>query len=180
MTIVLPGNAELLEERLKPPIQKGQPLADKVVLVLLLTMFYGLIAFIPLDVFRLHLLRGPGTAVSCLGLCLFIAGWSIASLALKENTFAARVVRHQGERRQKVIDTGVYGVVRHPMYTGSLCIMVGMSLWLGSYAAAILAVVPTCMLVLRVHIEEGFLKRVLAGYDGYTERVTYRLIPFVW
>jgi len=180
VAIILPGNAELMRERLRSPIQKGQPLADKVVLTLLLAAFYGLMGFISLDVHRLRLLGGPGAWVTSLGLILYLAGWAVASLALKENSFAARVVRHQGERRQTVIDTGVYGVVRHPMYSGSLCMMLGMSLWLGSYAAAVVATVPIGMLVLRIIIEERFLRRELAGYGDYAQRVPYRLIPLLW
>jgi protein-S-isoprenylcysteine O-methyltransferase Ste14 len=115
-----------------------------------------------------------------LGLVLFVAGWWIMTLALRENAFAAPVVKHQEERQHTVIDTGVYGVVRHPMYAGAVLLLVGMPLWLESYAAAILASVPIGTLVLRILVEEQFLRRELAGYDAYTRRVRYRLIPFLW
>lgn len=72
------GNKGLLEERLKPPVQKGQPLADKIVLLLLLATFFGLMVFIPLDVFHFHLMGRPGTIVSSLGLVPFVAGWWVA------------------------------------------------------------------------------------------------------
>jgi Putative protein-S-isoprenylcysteine methyltransferase len=170
----------VLEERFKLPIQKGQPLSDKVVVVLLIASFVGLIVFIPLDVFRFHLMAKPGPLVSSLGLVLFVAGWWMMTLALKENAFAALVVKYQEERHQRVIDSGVYGVVRHPMYAAAIPLMVGMPLWLESYAAAMLSIVPIGTLVLRIYIEEQFLKRELAGYDAYTERVRYRLIPFLW
>src|SRR5262245_11860338 len=173
-------NPGLLEDRFRPPVQAGQPLADKIVTVLLLAAFVGAIAFIPLDVFRLHLMPRPGLLVSSLGLVLFVAGWWIMTLAMRENAFAAPVVRHQEERHQTVVDTGVYGVVRHPMYAGGVPLFVGMPLWLESYAAALFAVVPIGMLVLRIRIEEQFLRRELAGYDAYTGRVRYRLIPFLW
>jgi protein-S-isoprenylcysteine O-methyltransferase Ste14 len=161
-------------------LQKGQPLADKIILLFFIAMFFGLIAFIPLDVFRLHLLGKPGIVVSSLGLVLFVAGWWIMSLALRENAFAAPGVKHQEERRQTVIDTGVYGVVRHPMYAGGLLLMVGMPLWLGSYATALLASIPIGTLGLRILVEEQFLRRELKGYDAYTKRIRYRLIPFLW
>ena len=173
-------NKDLLEERFKPPVQKGQPFADKIVVVLLIAAFVGLLVFIPLDVFRFHLVAKPGTFVSSLGLVLFVAGWWIMTLALRENAFAAPVVKHQEERQQKVIDSGVYSVVRHPMYAGGVPLLVGMPLWLESYAAALLASVPIGTLVLRILVEEQFLRRALAGYDSYTERVRYRLIPFLW
>jgi protein-S-isoprenylcysteine O-methyltransferase Ste14 len=171
---------ELLEERFKPPVQKGQPFVDKIVVLLLIAGFLAVIAFIPLDVFRLHLLPKPEMLVSSLGLFLFIAGWWIMTLALLENAFAAPVVKHQEERQQKVIDTGVYRVLRHPMYAGTIPLLVGMPLWLESYAAAVLAIVPIGALVVRILIEEEFLRRELKGYDAYTERVRYRLIPFLW
>ena len=170
----------LLEERFKPPIQKGQPLADKIVVLLLIAGFVSVILFIPLDVFRFHLMAKPGTVVSSLGLILFVMGWWIMTLALMENAFAAPVVKHQKERQQTVIDRGVYGVVRHPMYAGAALALPGMPLWLESYAAAMLAGFPIATLVVRILVEEQFLRRELSGYDAYTERVRYRLIPFVW
>src|SRR5215468_6937120 len=95
MVIVFPGREDLLNERFKPPVQKGQPLADKIIVLLLLAAFIGVIVFIPLDVFRFHLMGRPNLIVSSLGLILFIAGWRLMSLTFKENAFAAPVVRHQ-------------------------------------------------------------------------------------
>jgi len=171
---------ELLAERFKPPVQKGQPLADKIVVLLVIAGFVGEIALIPLDVFRFQLMPKPGIVVSSLGLALFVAGWWIMTLALLENAFASLVVKHQEERGQKVIDSGVYRVVRHPMYAGAVPLLVGLPLWLESCAAALLASVPIAALVLRIIIEERFLKRELTGYNAYTERVRYRLVPFLW
>jgi len=177
---MLIGHAGLLEERLKPPVQKGQPLADKVLITLLFITFIGLMLSIPLDVFRFHLMGKPRTLVSSLGLALLVVGWWIAYLGLRENTFAAPVVKHQEERHQIVIDTGVYSVVRHPLYAGGALVMLGLPLWLESYAAAWLASVPLATLPLRILFEERFLRRERKGYHAYTERVRYRLIPFVW
>ena len=177
---VFRASKDLLEERFKPPVQKGQPLADKIVVILLIAGFVSELVFIPLDVFRFHLMARPGTVVSSLGLVLFVVGWWIMTVALRENAFAAPVVKHQEERRQTVIDSGVYGVVRHPMYAGAVLLLIGMPLWLESYAAAMLASLPIGALAVRILVEERFLRRELAGYDAYTERVRYRLIPFVW
>jgi protein-S-isoprenylcysteine O-methyltransferase Ste14 len=171
---------DLLTERLKFPIQRGQPLADKIVMPLIIVAFAGLVAFIPLDVFRFRLIPQPGIFISSLGLVLLVVGWWLAILALHENRFAIAAVRHQTERYQAVIDTGVYGVVRHPMYAGAALFFVGMTLWLESYAAALLAIVPIAVLAVRILVEEHMLRRELKGYDGYTRRVRYRLIPFVW
>jgi protein-S-isoprenylcysteine O-methyltransferase Ste14 len=180
MVSLLPDHADLLNERFKSPIRKGQPLADKIIVVLLIATFLSEIIFIPLDVFRFHLLGKPGAVISSLGLVLHVVGWVIISLTFKENAFAIAAVKLQTERQHKVIDTGVYVVVRHPMYAGAILYFVGIPLWLESYAAALLAVVPIGLLALRCLIEEGFLRRELPGYAADMAKVRYRLLPFVW
>ncbi len=177
---ILPDNAGLFTQRAKGIIQKGQPRWDRVFVILLVVSYIGQIVFIPLDVFRFHLVSKPGELVSFLGLALYVAGWWIITLAMKVNPFAVPVVRLQEERHQRVIDTGVYAVVRHPMYTGFVPMVVGPALWLGSYIAALLAIIPIAVLAVRSVFEERFLKRELKGYDAYTKKVRYRLIPFVW
>jgi protein-S-isoprenylcysteine O-methyltransferase Ste14 len=178
--LYLRGSEDLINERLKGPLQKGQPLADKIVTSLFLVTFCALIVFIPLDVFRFHLMGEPGILMSLLGIGLIAGGWWLAALALHENAFAAGVVKYQGERHQRVIDSGVYSKVRHPMYAGGVPFMIGTCLWLGSYAAALLAIVPITGIALRIQIEERFLRQKLEGYQEYTERIRYRLIPFFW
>jgi protein-S-isoprenylcysteine O-methyltransferase Ste14 len=180
MFIAFRENKGLWQERLKPPIQQGQPLVDKIIISLFVLSFFGLVAVIPLDVFRFHLLGKPGAVISGLGLLLFIAGWWMIAFSFKENTFAAPVVKHQAERHQTVVDTGVYSIVRHPMYAGAMLLMIGMPLWLESYAAALFAIVPIILLAVRIVFEEQFLRQELSGYDTYTERIRYRLLPYVW
>jgi len=170
----------LLEERLKLPLQKGQPPADKILLPLCLVAWGGLIAFIPLDRFRLHMLGKPGPWVSWAGMLLVAIGWLVVYLSYRENAFAASVVKHQEERQHAVIDTGVYRTIRHPMYAGGVLIWLGMALWLQSYAAAALMILPIATIALRILAEERFLQRELEGYDAYTMKVRYRLVPFLW
>ena len=79
-----------------------------------------------------------------------------------------------------MIESGVYGMVRRPMYAGAVSPLVGMPLWLESYAATLLASILIGTLVVRIFVEEQFLRRALAGYNASTERVRYRLIPCVW
>ena len=177
---LLPGHKGLLVERLKPIVQKGQPLVDKIIAVLFVLSYVYLFAAIPQDVFHWHLLPRPGIVVSSLGLVLYFIGWGIILLALRENPFAAPVVKHQADRQHKVIDTGVYSVVRHPMYAGVIPLLMGAALWLESYASMLFALVPIGFLAVRIVLEERFLKRELEGYSAYTQRVRYRLIPFVW
>ena len=180
MLLVFRTRPDLLEERVKGMVQKGQPVVDRVILLTFLVTYGGSIAFIALDVFHLHLLPKPSVVVSTLGLVLIVAGWWIISLVFRENSFAAPVVKHQAERQHKVVDTGVYSVVRHPMYAGIFAYNVGIALWLESYAGAIVALVPIAVLAVRIVFEERFLRRELAGYEAYAEKVHYRLVPYVW
>ena len=131
-------------------------------------------------VFRLRLLPRPDLVVSLLGLGLVIAGFWIVFLTLRENSFAAPVVKYQDDRQHVVVDTGVYHVVRHPMYAGVAVLSVGAALWLGSWAAAGLALVPVTSLAIRILVEERFLETELDGYTAYKSRVRFRLIPHVW
>jgi len=177
---VMARSEALLNERLKSPIQRGQPLSDKIILLLCLAAWGGLMVLIPLDVFRFHWMRAPGCLVSTMGLALVVGGYSLMFLAFRENAFAASVVRHQKERRHAVASGGVYRLVRHPIYAGGALAWVGASLWLGSYAAALMTAVPIGLIALRIHLEERFLRRELEGYESYAARVRYRLIPGVW
>ena len=180
MVWVFAHNEALLNERYGSPIQKGQPLADKIITNIFVLPFFATIIFIPLDVFRFHILGAPAPIIAFAGLVMFIIGWLLIAMAMHENTFAAPVVKHQEERHQETIRTGVYAVVRHPMYTSVVLLAPGMALWLGSYAAALLSIVPIVLIALRIVFEEQFLRRELPGYDAYTHQVRYRLIPFVW
>jgi protein-S-isoprenylcysteine O-methyltransferase Ste14 len=155
-------------------------LADKILVVLLVLLYCGVILLIPFDVFRFHWFAKPGAIVSALGLLLFLAGWIIISLSFRANPFAIPAVKLQTDRHQTVVDTGAYSVVRHPMYAGAILTMIGMSLWLESYAVALLAIVPSGLLIVRILIEEQVLRQDLTGYDAYTKRIRYQLIPLLW
>ena len=171
---------DLLNERMKGIIQKGQPTVDRVIILPFLVAYAGAIVFIPLDVFHFHIFPKPPAWVSAVGLPLFVAGWTIVALSFRDNAFAVPVVRHQTERQHVVADTGVYAVVRHPLYAGVIVLHVGMPLWLESYAALLASIVPAGLLVVRILFEERFLRRELPGYVAYTEKVRYRMVPFVW
>jgi len=178
--VMLGVNQNLVAERLKGPFQKRWSRADKILAVALMPAMAGQFVFIGLDVSRLHLLGKPNVIVSSLGLALYVAGFWIIHVAMRENAFATAVVRYQEERGQVVVDTGPYHVVRHPMYSGAVLLFVGMPLWLQSSAGALLAIVLIGLFVLRIVIEEGLFRRELPGYAAYAERVRYRLIPFLW
>jgi protein-S-isoprenylcysteine O-methyltransferase Ste14 len=177
-TFVLPE--ELLNERYKPPVQRGQPLFDRIGIFAFVGSFVAAVIFIPFDVFQLHLLRQPNIAISIFGLTFFATGWTLITAAMRANPFAAPVVRHQEERGQRVIDSGPYRFVRHPMYSAVIPLLVGMSLWLGSFAGAVVAIVPTVLIGVRAMLEEKFLCRELPGYAEYMMRTRFRLIPYLW
>jgi protein-S-isoprenylcysteine O-methyltransferase Ste14 len=177
---VFSASESLLNERYKPAVQKGQPVADSILLLTFILSFCADVVFIPEDVFRLHLLPRPGPGVCALGLALFIASWWLLTYAMLNNPFAAVVVRLQTERGQHVIDAGPYRLIRHTMYAGFAPMVIGLALWLESYPAAIAAIVPLALLIVRAHLEEKFLLRSLPGYAAYVRRVQYRFIPFVW
>lgn len=180
LAVLMRDDSGLLAERLKPPIQRGQPTADKVVTMLFLAGYLAAIVFVPLDVFAWHVLPPPPLAVAAAGLLLFLAGWFLLTWAMHVNAFAAPIVKHQAERHQHVVDTGPYAIVRHPMYAGAVPLMLGLPLWLGSTAGALVAFLPILVLGARIAIEERFLRRELHGYDAYTRRVRWRLVPGVW
>ena len=172
---------ELLRERSRLPIHRDQPRTDKLLLLGVLgTGFVGLPVIAGLDVFHWHVLARPAPFLADFGLLLFVVGWSIKALALRANAFATAEVRLQPERKHAVVDSGVYRIVRHPFYIGTPLVLVGQSLWLESSVAALCAIVPTVLVVIRLMLEERFLRRELPGYSEYAARVRYRMLPGIW
>jgi protein-S-isoprenylcysteine O-methyltransferase Ste14 len=99
-------------------------------------------------------------------------------LVVIQNNYAAATVRV--EPGQKVISTGLYGLVRHPMYTGNVIMMVGIPVALGSYWGLAFVTLGLIVLVSRIRDEEKLLKEELGGYREYTQKVRYRLVPAMW
>ena len=175
------ANPALLQERAKLPIHGDQPWTDKLLLLgVITTGFVGLPVIAGFDVFRWHLLPRPAPLLANLGLVLFTLGWGIKALALRANAFATAVLRLQRERKHAVVDTGVYRIVRHPFYAGTPFVLIGLGLWLESYTSALSAVVPIAFVVMRLKLEERFLRRELPGYSEYAVRVPHRLLPGIW
>lgn len=169
----------LLKERLKPPVQKDQPLADKLVVVPLLILVFGGVGVMAADAARWHWSMMP-LSVQWAGCGLVLAAILFMWWTMRTNSFAAPVVKIQKDRGQAVITTGPYALVRHPLYFGALFYIAGASLVLGSWWGLAMVPILACLLVIRIGIEEKTLRTGLEGYDDYAGRVRWRLVPFVW
>jgi protein-S-isoprenylcysteine O-methyltransferase Ste14 len=109
---------------------------------------------------------------------VFLAAYVLYAEVMRENTYLSRTIEVQ--ENQKVIDTGLYGVVRHPMYSATLLLFLAMPLVLGSLYAFIIFLAYPFIIVKRLKAEEKFLEEELKGYREYKQKVKYRLIPFIW
>ncbi|AMY00219.1 isoprenylcysteine carboxylmethyltransferase family protein [Mesorhizobium ciceri] len=168
----------LMNERLSSPIQKNQDVADKVLLSILLLAIFGSQIFMGFDV-RFGWSAVP-VWVQVVGALVLLLGIWICYLTMLENSFAAPVVKIQDERGQRVISTGPYSYVRHPMYAGAILFFAGTALLLGSWWGLASVLVLVVLLAIRTFIEEKTLRAGLRGYDDYVARVRYCLIPLVW
>jgi protein-S-isoprenylcysteine O-methyltransferase Ste14 len=169
----------LLRERLSLPLQRDQPLADKVLLVIILLVIFGSLVLMALDAVRFGWSAVPSWLQAVGALILLIGIW-ICDRTMRENSFAAPVVKIQRDRGQTVITTGPYAHVRHPMYSGALLYFVGTSLLLGSWWGLVAVLVLAALLAMRIVIEEEALRAGLQGYGDYAARVRYRLVPLIW
>ena len=116
--------------------------------------------------------------LSWLGNVLVVVGLGMAELVVIQNNYAAATITVEAE--QKVVSTGLYGLVRHPMYVGALIMMIGMPLALDSYWGLVAVIPGVLVFALRITDEEKALHQELDGYDEYTQKVHYRLVPGVW
>ncbi len=166
----------LLERRKQVGPAAEQSSAQKIIMTIALIGNLGLLVFCALD--RRFGWSPAPALVSLGGDGLVALGLLINFYTFRENSFGASNIRTEAD--QKVISSGPYAIVRHPMYGGVLVMMFGVPLALGSFwGLAILALIlPT--LVWRILDEEQLLKRDLPGYIEYTRKVRYRLVPYVW
>lgn len=169
-----------LEARVQRGTAKYQPAADRIVTLFLALFHLAWFVFIPIDVFRFRLLPPPAFWVSIFGAVLCLTGYGIMLAALWQNAFAAPIVGDQSERDQVVIDTGLYGRIRHPMYLGHLLFLLGLPLWLQSSASVLVLPLIFAPVVARIFVEERTLRETLPGYVEYISKVPYRLVPIVW
>lgn len=171
---------ELLKERFGSPIQQTQKPWDKVLLSLFFVEFIVWFAIMPLDARRYAWSPPFPLWLRALGAFLQIVATYLVFEAMRENTFAAPVVKMQKERGQKVISTGLYAIVRHPMYAGATLLFISAPLLLGSIIGLALGLVLILTIGARSVGEEAMLKEELDGYRDYMRKVKWRMIPYVF
>ena len=109
---------------------------------------------------------------------VFLIAYLLYAEVLRENTYLSRTIEVQED--QKVIDTGLYGIVRHPMYSATVLLLLSMPLVLGSLYSFLIFLAYPFIIAKRIVHEEAFLEKELSGYREYKQKVKYRLIPYIW
>ncbi|MGA3016270.1 MAG: isoprenylcysteine carboxylmethyltransferase family protein [Bryobacteraceae bacterium] len=169
----------LLAERMKLPIQKGQPVWDRVFLLAMVVAWCAWLPLMGLDAVRFRWSVMP-VWLQCAGGALMVLSFGMISRVFRENPFLTSVVKLQSERGQRVISTGPYAVVRHPLYATMLILLPGNALLLGSWYGLASSLLLVGGVAYRTAMEDRELQRGLEGYTEYAARVRYRLIPLVW
>ena len=171
--ILMVTNPELLRKRLK---SKEKETEQKSVILLGGLMFICGFVVAGLD-YRFDWFILPKWLV-ILAAVIFIIAYLIYVEVLRENSYLSRTIEIQED--QKVIDTGLYGIIRHPMYSSTILLFLSMPLVLGSFFSFIIFLPYPAIVIKRIKNEEQVLERGLAGYTEYKKRVKYRLFPFIW
>ena len=127
--------------------------------------------------FRYRWMEMPGW-LTVTGIILFILSYILYGEVLRENIYLSRTIEVQ--EGQRVVDTGMYGIVRHPMYSVTLVLFLSMPLILGSWPTLIIFLIYPVLIAKRIRNEEEVLEKGLEGYVEYKEKVRYRLLPFIW
>ena len=171
--VMMKKNPNLLESRLKAKEeQKDQDLVVKLSGLMFLAGF--IVA--GLD-YRFGWYPLPKTVV-IIAAVIFVISYVLYAEVLRENTYLSRTI--EVKENQKVVDTGLYGIVRHPMYSVTLVLFLSMPLVLGSLFAFVIFLVYPFIIAKRILGEEAFLQKELPGYEEYLKKVKWRLLPFVW
>lgn len=171
--ILLKKNPELLKKRLNAREEQGE---QQQVIALSGLMFASAFVAAGLN-FRFGWILLPRW-IPITAAVLFLAAYALYAEVLRENAYLSRTIEVQ--ENQKVVDTGLYGIVRHPMYMTTLLLFLMMPLVLGSVLSFVILLFYIPLIAKRIRNEEEVLKKGLDGYRDYMEKVRYRLIPFVW
>lgn len=171
--VLMVKNPDLLRRRLKV---KEEPGEQRKIIAAMGFMFVVGFILAGLD-FRLDWLPLP-QIISKVSALLFLLAYALYAEVLRENTYLSRTV--MVEEEQKVINTGLYGLVRHPMYSATIILFLTMPLVLGSLIAFLVFLPYPIMIIKRLKNEEQVLSKELTGYIEYQKKVRYRLIPYIW
>ena len=171
--ILMIKNPELLRKRLNAKEQENE---QKWVLLFSGLMFIAGFIIAGLN-YRYKWIEMPN-AVTIISSILFIIAYILYAEVLRENTYLSRTIEVQ--ENQKVIDTGLYGIVRHPMYAVTILLFLTMPLVLGSIISFIIFLIYPIIIGKRIKNEEKVLEKDLKGYTEYKKKVKYKVIPFVW
>jgi protein-S-isoprenylcysteine O-methyltransferase Ste14 len=169
----------LLAERMGSPVQKDQPLWDRIFLVAMIPLFAVWLGVMGLDSVRFHSVVFP-LWLKALSLVGFLVSYVGLYRVFRENTFLAPVVKIQQSRGQTVISTGPYAVIRHPMYAFAALLLFSTPLLLGSLLGLYATVILVALVCLRILAEERVLLQGLPGYAEYRQKVRWRLVPHIW
>lgn len=171
--ILMIKNPSLLQKRLN---SKEKEPEQKRVVLLSAVMFAAGFIVAGLD-FRFNWLKVPYT-LSIVAVVIFIFSYLLYMAVMRQNVYLSRTIEIQ--ENQRVIDTGLYGIVRHPMYLSTILLFLSVPLILGSLFSLLVFLMYPAIIVKRIQNEEQVLERGLRGYTAYQRRVKYRLIPFIW
>jgi protein-S-isoprenylcysteine O-methyltransferase Ste14 len=152
---------------------------DKVLFPLLIVFFFLWLIFMSFDAVRFHWSLVP-VWLQSVGAIVLLCSFYLLFLTFRENSYLSTVVRIQVDRRQTVVSTGPYHIVRHPMYSAILVFVAGTSLLLGSWYGVLSELILLILLAKRAMLEESALRAELPGYAAYMAQVKYRLIPRIW
>jgi protein-S-isoprenylcysteine O-methyltransferase Ste14 len=174
----LKPDSELLKERAKPGA--GAKNWDKLLLGLSFLATIAMYIVAGLDSGRYHWSPQFHWSLYLIGTCLTIIGQLLFLVAQKQNKFFSSTVRIQADRNHSVCDTGLYEFVRHPAYMGSIIQAIGFPLLFGSVWSIIPVSILILLHIIRTDLEDKTLQNELAGYNEYSEKTCFRIIPFVW
>jgi len=160
-------------------LRDDQAPEDRVLILVILGTFAVWLAFMALDAARFRWSSVPLWA-QVLGALGVLASSAIGVAAMHANSFAAAVVRVQRERGHRVVTSGPYAFVRHPIYAGAILLCIGTPLLLGSWWGLAFLPVQLVLFGRRAVVEERLLSAELLGYEDYAARVRYRLVPRIW
>jgi protein-S-isoprenylcysteine O-methyltransferase Ste14 len=166
----------LMERRIKIGPNAEQTKSQKIIQTFFVLLLIALVVISVLD-HRYSVSQVP-LIFTIIAYGMIFLGIYIIYRVSKENSFASATI--EVDQEQKVISSGPYSIVRHPMYTGAMSLFIFTPLCLGSLMGIIPAGLITIMLMIRAIDEEAFLKKNLSGYSEYCERVRYRLLPYIW